>query len=110
MNRAFLSQCENGSVALLVGLSREIEVFLGTSANNAYFEQVEQGVRLSVSDVTAMRDGERDDDPRGVKKRGSSWRSMRLDVHRELELTGGRAEDARRVVASEGAVASEETE
>jgi len=26
--------------------------------------------------VTAMRDGERDDDPRGVKKRGSSWRSM----------------------------------
>ena len=33
-----------------------------------------------------------------------------VDVHRELELTGGRAEDAGRVVASEGAVASEETE
>lgn len=27
-----------------------------------------------------MRDGERDDDPRGVKKRGSSWRSMRSSM------------------------------
>ena len=65
----------------LVGLSREIEVFLGTSANNVILNRWNKESRLSVStDVTAMRDGERDDDPRGVKKRGSSWRSMRSSM------------------------------